>query len=239
MFIDKKEVLRYLRYRGHDADSATDAVIDECISICDGAAKSLFVYSYFDISRSDGGITVEGTNIVLTGKNIARHLDGCSCCAVMAATIGINIDNLIRRFEQEDIAKAVILDTCASVCIEALCDEISAKIADEQSENGCVTTSRFSPGYGDLPLGLQSGILSALSAGKRIGLTLTRSDIMIPRKSVTAIIGIKPADYIAGGKAGCAAEAGMSGKGKCASCEAVDCEFRSSFKKDSSRKFKA
>ena len=223
MFIDKKEVLRYLRYHGHDADSATDAVIDECINICDGAAKSLFVYSYFDISSSDVGIT---------GKNIARHLDGCSRCAVMAATIGINIDNLIRRFEQEDIAKAVILDTCASVCIEALCDEISAKIADEQSENGCVTTSRFSPGYGDLPLGLQSGILSALSAGKRIGLTLTRSDIMIPRKSVTAIIGIKPADDASGGKAGCAAEAGMSGKGKCASCEAVDCEFRSSFKKD-------
>lgn len=232
MFIDKKEVLRYLRYHGHTVDAATDAVIDECLSICEAEAKFLFVYSYFDISSSDDGITVEGTNIVLTGKNIARHLDGCFRCAVMAATIGINIDNLIRRFEQEDIAKAVILDTCASACIEALCDEVSAKVAIEQSKNGCVTTSRFSPGYGDLPLSLQSKILSLLSAGKRIGLTLTSSDIMIPRKSVTAIIGIKAADDTAGGRTGGAAKAEMSGKDKCEVCEATDCEFRASFTKD-------
>lgn len=231
MYIDKKEVLRYLRYRGRDADPATGSIIDECINLCSDAAKPLFVYGYFDISRSESGIAVEGTNILLTGKNIARHLDGCVRCAVMAATIGIDIDNLIRQTEQSDMAKAVILDTCASVCIESLCDEVSAKAADEQRKNGCVTTSRFSPGYGDLPLDLQSSILSALNAGKLIGLTLTRTDIMIPRKSVTAVIGIKPAgnNDCAGISNTCGTE--QSGSEKCVGCEMTGCVFRDSPRK--------
>ncbi len=221
MYIDKKEVLRYLRYRGREADAATGALIDECTRLCLNAAKPLFIYTYFDIFSSGEGIEVDGTGLMLTGKSIARHLDGCGRIALMAATVGIAVDNLIRRAEQEDMAKAVILDTCASVCIEDLCDTVSRKVADEQRENGCVTTLRFSPGYGDLPLGLQSGILSVLGANKRIGLTLTASDIMIPRKSVTAIIGIKPA----GGADGICSDK-QAGNDKCTACDAAECEFR-------------
>ena len=228
MYIDKNEVLRYLRYRGHDADSATDEMIKECADICRNAAKSLFIYSYFDICQAENGIIVKDTNIMLTGKSIARHLKGCCRCAVMAATIGIAVDNFIRQAEQEDIAKAVILDICASVCIEDLCDEVSSKISDEQSKFGYVTTSRFSPGYGDLPLDLQNIILSTLNANKRIGLTLTSSNIMIPRKSVTAIIGIKPAGDIIRSKKDNISQNKQFGKDKCMGCEADDCEFRSS-----------
>ena len=51
-------------------------------------------------------------------------------------------------------------------------------------------TDRFSPGYGDLPLTLQPGILAALDAGRRAGITLLPSLLMNPSKSVTAIFGL-------------------------------------------------
>lgn len=51
-------------------------------------------------------------------------------------------------------------------------------------------TDRFSPGYGDLPLKHQPDVLRLLEAQKRLGINLTSSGLMIPRKSVTAIMGI-------------------------------------------------
>jgi cobalamin-dependent methionine synthase I len=51
-------------------------------------------------------------------------------------------------------------------------------------------TMRYSPGYGDWNLDVQPEILATLDSG-RIRLTSNISHILIPEKSVTAIIGIK------------------------------------------------
>jgi cobalamin-dependent methionine synthase I len=51
--------------------------------------------------------------------------------------------------------------------------------------------SRYSPGYGDLPLEMQREIIRALDCGRTIGVTLTESLLMQPSKSVTAVIGMK------------------------------------------------
>jgi hypothetical protein len=55
---------------------------------------------------------------------------------------------------------------------------------------GLTITRRFSPGYGDLPLDIQPALLAVLDAERRIGLTCTQSLILLPRKSVTALIGL-------------------------------------------------
>ena len=46
------------------------------------------------------------------------------------------------------------------------------------------------PGYGDLSLNYQKDIIEFLQAKKNIGVSLTESLMMVPVKSVTAIIGI-------------------------------------------------
>ena len=51
-------------------------------------------------------------------------------------------------------------------------------------------TQRFSPGYGDLSMNTIEDIIAILNAQKRIGLSVTRSLMMTPIKSVTAILGI-------------------------------------------------
>nr|MCR5785210.1 methionine synthase [Eubacterium sp.] len=55
---------------------------------------------------------------------------------------------------------------------------------------GLYLTDRFSPGYGDLPLNTQNALCEALNTSRRIGLTVTKNHLLIPRKSVTAIMGI-------------------------------------------------
>ncbi|QCX32433.1 hypothetical protein FDN13_01250 [Caloramator sp. E03] len=117
-------------------------------------------------------------------------------CAFLAATLGSNIDNKIKYYEKTDFTRSIILDACATTAIEELCDmveeEIKAIALEKYKKN---ITNRYSPGYGDLSLEYQPSIINLLDANKRIGLTVTDSLILIPRKSVTAIIGFQD-DYI-------------------------------------------
>ena len=53
------------------------------------------------------------------------------------------------------------------------------------------STKRFSPGYGDLALAHQKEVLKLLNAEKNVGITLTDTCLMVPTKSVSAIVGIK------------------------------------------------
>ena len=83
------------------------------------------------------------------------------------------------------MAKAVIIDCGASVLIEQLADEFQAEI-----NVGPFTTPRFSPGYGDWSITEQARIIRLLDGQRQIGLNVTKDSLMIPRKSITAVIGI-------------------------------------------------
>ena len=105
----------------------------------------------------------------------------------MAVTLGIGVDNIIRKAQVTDMALAVMLDSGASVLVEQLCDDFERYI-DERVDG--YTTGRFSPGYGDSPLELQKTVVSYVDGGRRIGLNVTASNLLVPRKSVTALIGV-------------------------------------------------
>jgi cobalamin-dependent methionine synthase I len=134
------------------------------------------VWKKFDVGRD-----------ALRGSDIKTHLEGCDKIIILAATLGLQVDELIRQTEAADMAGAVVLDALASAAIEQVCDLAEADIRAEHSE----ITARFSPGYGDFPLEVQSELLGLLNAKKKIGLYVNKSNLLIPRKSVTAVIGVK------------------------------------------------
>lgn len=126
---------------------------------------------------------------LLHGEHIRQHLQGCEQCVLFGATLGPQADALIRRAQVTDMAKALWLDAAASAAIEEVCDGAQRQIA---LELGCTLTTRFSCGYGDLPLTIQPQFLSLLDAGRKIGLSSSASGMLTPIKSVTAVIGILP-----------------------------------------------
>ena len=106
----------------------------------------------------------------------------------MCATLGADTDRLIRTAEITDISSAFVMDAMASAAIEDIC-----RLADEEIKKqlpDCFFTWRFSPGYGDFPIEIQKDFLETLNAPKRIGLCTGDNNILIPRKSVTAVAGI-------------------------------------------------
>ncbi len=181
--IDKKEVLRYLGYKGNP-DEKTDNLIDLCIKeICLFAIPKT-VYAVFDLN----GEKLANTVFTLCGNDIRNHLSGCSKGVLMAATLGTEVERKIAEVQITDMAKAFVLDAVATAAIESVCDNLCKEI--EKEITPLKLTDRFSPGYGDFPLEMQRNLILVLDAGRKIGLTLTPENIMIPRKSVTAVMGI-------------------------------------------------
>ena len=92
-------------------------------------------------------------------------------------------------------------DAMASALTEQLSDAAEAEIL--AGLPGLHPTWRFSPGYGDLPLTVQDDLLRSVNAEKRLGVTLSESGMLIPSKTVTALIGLS--DHpVPKGKRGCA-----------------------------------
>ena len=188
--IKKNEVLRYLGYKNQELDSITNRLIEESIREISNLIKEKHTYKIFDIKKSKGKIWIKDTNFSLGGNNIKDHLKDSDSIILMAVTLGNEIDRLIRYNEKISMTKEIILDACASAAIEEICDGVNDQLEALVSKEGKTLTSRFSPGYGDLAIDLQGRILDLLEAKKTIGLTVTSHNILIPRKSVTAILGI-------------------------------------------------
>lgn len=118
-------------------------------------------------------------------KNLTKNLEGCREAFLFAVTLGIGVDRLLMRYSALSQSKHFIADALASSLAEAAGD-----LAEAQIKGALRCAPRFSPGYGDLPLALQGPLLNLLQ-GQKIGITLTKNLLMVPTKSITAIMGIQ------------------------------------------------
>ena len=146
--------------------------------------------------------------------SLEEHLRGCESVILFAATVGGELDRLIAREQLLSPAKAVLLSAIGAERVEALCDAFCADVEAEAKHRGLYPRSRFSPGYGDLPLRLQKNVFRTLDLTRRLGMTLNESLLMYPTKSVTAIIGLSPEKD---GATGCGHH--------CVTCERKTCVF--------------
>jgi hypothetical protein len=195
-----KESLRYLGAKGDD--QTTIATVQRMLGWLDENKKTDAVFGRFKC-KSSGDIILLGGMHELKSTSLAAHLKGCTEVALFAATLGASIDREMARLSSKSLYEAAVFDACANAVIEEVCDERCLAFAEALREENLHTTSRFSPGYGDLLIETQRLIFALLRPEKRIGITLSGALTLIPTKSVTAFIGISPLPC--GGKnTGCA-----------------------------------
>lgn len=186
----RAEVLQYLGWRGSEIPPEVQRQIDQCITETFAAVQPRYTYQIFGVERCENSIRLMGTDVVLPGQDVWQLLADCKSCVLMAATLGAGLETCIRRAQVRDMTRALILDCCGSAAIEAVCDRAEQEIQNALGDAAQYLTDRFSPGYGDMPIDFQRELTALLDTGRQIGLTLTDSCILTPRKSVTAIIGL-------------------------------------------------
>ena len=185
--MDINEVLRYLGCPTEQAAPQTRALAEQAAAQMEQTARPRSVFRESGLSITGDGVLLE-SGLLLPGRDLARHLAGCDRAVMLAVTLSAQADTLIRRAESRDMALALALDCAAAALVEEVCDRLEGEIFAKYP--GCHFPFRFSPGYGDLPLSVQSGLLALLDAPRKIGLCANENHILTPRKSVTALIGV-------------------------------------------------
>ncbi|MBE6000698.1 MAG: Vitamin B12 dependent methionine synthase activation subunit [Sarcina sp.] len=205
MNVDKREIYRYLGYQGRVPDENVLREVDRCLEELREAVTPRFVYRQYPIERfftdniekpfldeKPGAELLSIAGMKIQSRSLCRNLRDCKSAYLMAATLGIGPDRLIARASVAKMSRAVILQAAAAAMIEAWCDEVNQKIIKEAEDQGLYCRPRFSPGYGDFSLEYQKDFAQILRIQKEIGVSLTQSLLMMPSKSVTAVIGLSP-----------------------------------------------
>ncbi|MBQ4426259.1 MAG: methionine synthase [Oscillospiraceae bacterium] len=211
--IDRAETLRYLGYRGQEIDLETLDRLDRMTALCLSTAKPKYTYERFGFEFTSDGVRLLGADVILRGGDLRAHLTGARELYLCAATLGHDCDRLSMRLEARSIADAVVFNAASVSLIEDVSNRAQAEINESAEKRGLAVGGRYSPGYGDFPLTQQRDVLRLLRAEERLGITLTDGCLMLPRKSVTGVIGLyedKPDERVS-----------------CAVCSMRDwCEFR-------------
>ena len=191
--VDRAEVLRYLGHRGQELGSELDRRIDEAIARCVEVARPRGVTRSFEVERTSSSgdhVELRGAALSLDGHDIASHLAGARSAGVLAVTLGVDVDRELRLLSATDALAQVVFDAAATALVERAADAAEARLVAEASGRGLFTNARYSCGYGDFPLEAQPAFVDTLNAGRLIGLTVTPSNLLVPTKSVTAVLGM-------------------------------------------------
>lgn len=212
MEVNRKEILRYLGYGRQEADERVSALIEECVGELFAAASPKCTYRIYPFRFLPDGV-LDFTVLQTKSAGLSKNLKDCGQVILFAATLGAEVDLLLRKYTMLHMSKAVVMQAASTAMIEEYCDQVNGRLKDDFLKKGLYLRPRFSPGYGDFPLECQVKLTAVLETGKRIGLMLTDGLLMMPSKSVTAVMGVSGRPF------------SCTVKG-CESCLKTDCEYR-------------
>lgn len=183
--LDLSEVRRYAGLRNSDFSPERLQEAVRSVRLLAEGSGTVRYYPYDSVTHS---IVTESGALRLTSSSICHHLKDAREVAVMAVTIGNEVEGAIEdAFKRGEYSRGLLLDAAATTAVEAVADRLNRMIDEDAKRRGFMTAFRYSPGYGDWNITVQSDIVR-LAEGDAIGIHTTDASMLIPRKSVTAIV---------------------------------------------------
>jgi hypothetical protein len=126
----------------------------------------------------------------LESKLLSQHMGTANRIIIILATIGERLEERVSEIWDANMVYALALDGAGSAAVEALANAACEYFEKQAAEEGLETTIPFSPGMVDWSVSDgQPQIFDLLSEAGSI-VHLTSSYIMVPRKSLTTVMGI-------------------------------------------------
>lgn len=182
--INKKEVLRYSGYKNGILTKEENEIIKKISSEIQNVLNCTACYDKFSVSF-EGNDRINLGFATVKSKNLSVNLKNCEKIFLFTATVGTAVDRIIQKYSLTSPFKGIIAQAAGTAAIEEWCDVICEDFKKES-----FLRPRFSPGYGDLDISLQKDIFKVLDCERKIGVSLTNGLLMLPSKSVSAIVGI-------------------------------------------------
>jgi hypothetical protein len=149
-------------------------------------------YECYAVSGMNGSqISLEGDKAI-HGPLLPAIFPEAKELATMVITIGPKLEKKVTGYSKSgEVLRGVILDGIGSAAVDMLALEALRLIAAEVSSRGYEISSPVNPGMPGFPLTEQWNLLELVNTPE-IGVSLSSSGVLIPRKSASMVIGIGP-----------------------------------------------
>lgn len=140
---------------------------------------------------------------ILSGRLVAQHLAAASQVVIIVCTVGPALETRSAQAMASNFHYGLALDGVGSVAIEALAIATCHHFEQQAVREGLQATAPISPGMVGWPVGEGQHQIFSLLDPAEIGVRLLPSGMMIPRKSLSLVIGLgagvsdagEPCDY--------------------------------------------
>ena len=208
--LDRQMALRFLGYTGQSVEGDLLARFEALAKRCEQTNEGRYVWlvDQIDLDRSvfEGSgaqLVLRHCGLVLPGKECAKHVRGASKVVLLACTLGQRCEQEFRQLKAINTLDYIMYDSCASALTEAAGNAVHDILSEAARAEGLYAHARFSPGYGDLPLSVQPAFLATLNAQRTLGLTTTDTNLLVPTKSITAVVGLFKDEEVDDGSSPC------------------------------------
>ena len=221
--IDEEEVLRYQGYHRNKTGKTGEIILETTRKeieqgYCLFEPKGIYSKVMIKNISSEGRINLENGLHLEINNSMLNLLRGTSYLAFGLSTIGNHLEEKVAElFAKNEYPKAIALDAVGTVASKFLSNYVKSLVCQEAKEQKFQTTKYFNPGSGDWNINQQKIIFQIIPADK-IGIKLTESYMMVPKKSLSWVIGIGKEIIIP-----------SKGDDSCKICLAENCQFRKTF----------
>ena len=189
------EVAQVLQGQGIDPARARPGIVRAAQEVLDEARALLApaaLYAILPVRDFRHQRVVLDDGAAFEGPLVARVLAGATELALAVCTIGPALEERVAAlFAAGDLVRALALDGAGTAAVGEISRMVSARICDEALARGLSVGMRASPGQEDWPLE-QQRVLFDIVPAEEIGVRLTQSCLMLPRKSVSFVVGLGP-----------------------------------------------
>jgi hypothetical protein len=179
--LDAGEIAARLRF---DPVRAGFESLDELIALAQGLIHPRAIYEVAYIgSKGEGMIEVAG--VTFESSILCKNLDGANKVFPYIITVGPELERAASA--QGDLLKQYYLEEMANIALECAADWLGGQL---EARYGVTGLANMSPGsLEDWPITEQAKLFSIFGdTEKAIGVRLTDSMLMLPRKSISGIL---------------------------------------------------
>lgn len=147
-------------------------------------------YEVYSITKAESRRLRLDGGAMLNGPMLPAALPGARELAVAVCTIGPELEQKVTDYSEErQPLRSLLLDGIGSAAVDSLVRETVRLIAQEASSRGLEASSPVGPGMPGFNISEQWQMLNLVRADD-IGVSLTSTATMVPRKSVSMVMGI-------------------------------------------------
>lgn len=200
----------------HALKSELGAAVDECIAKARALAKPEVVSVRKKVLKLGGGsVRLEG-GPELSGNALSSYIKDAGQACLFLATIGAGVENAATGWMKNgDHLRGYLIDSIGSFAVESLAENFEQGLRSSCAAKKMSVSMRLSPGYCDWPIEEQAKLSRAIGFSGA-GVRLTESFMMVPRKSISGLVGIGPKGLFS------------KTRSQCTICDRNECGYRRS-----------